>query len=220
MDPEDSAPQDVAPSRREPIFQSPWTVVSLLGFILACFLVQDWLGLEATGNAWGFSPAALDQGRWATLVTAIFLHGGWAHVLTNTAFILAFGSPVAQRMGTGAAGAAAFFGFFLVCGILGNLTFVAFHPHAAALVVGASGAGSGLMAAASRLLTPDRRLAPFLSQPVIVMALAFLIANLIIAFVGWAPGAGDAKVAWEVHLGGYVAGLILFAPVLALLRRP
>lgn len=220
MDPQDSAPQDSAPGRRERIFQSPWTVICLIGFILACFLVQSWLGLDATANAWGFSPAALGHGRWATLVTAIFLHGGWAHVLTNAAFILAFGSPVAQRMGTGAAGAAAFFGFFLVCGLVGNLTFAGFHPHATALVVGASGAGSGLMAAASRLLTPDRRLASFFSQPVIVMALAFLIANLIIAFVGWAPGAGDAKVAWEVHLGGYASGLLLFAPVLALLRRP
>jgi membrane associated rhomboid family serine protease len=220
MDPEESAPQDATPARREPIFQSPWTVVSLIGFILVCFLVQTWLGLDATANAWGFSPAALDQGRWPTLVTAIFLHGGWAHVLTNSAFILAFGSPVAQRLGTGAAGAVAFFGFFLVCGILGNLAFVAFHPHAAALVVGASGAGSGLMAAASRLLTRDRSLAPFFSQPVIVMALAFLIANLIIAVVGWAPGAGDAKVAWEVHLGGYASGLLLFAPLLRLLGRP
>lgn len=219
MDPDDSAPEDTAPSRREPIFQSPWTVIGLIGFILACFLVQSWLGLDATANAWGFSPAALDHGRWPTLITAIFLHGGWAHVLTNSAFILAFGSPVGQRMGTGAAGAAAFFGFFLVCGIVGNLTFAAFHPHAQALVVGASGAGSGLMAAASRLLTQDRRLAPFFSQPVIVMALAFLIANLIIAFVGWAPGAGDAQVAWEAHLGGYASGLLLFAPLLALLHR-
>jgi len=212
-------PSEIAPRRREPIFRSPWTVVGLIGFILACFLAQSWLGLEKTAGAWGFSPAALDQGRWATLITAIFLHGGWAHVLTNSAFILAFGSPVAQRMGTGPAGAAWFFTFFLVCGILGNLTFAAFHPHAAALLVGASGAGSGLMAAASRLLTPGPRLAPFLSQPVIVMALAFLIANLIIALVGWAPGAGDAQVAWEAHLGGYAGGLVLFAPILALLRR-
>jgi membrane associated rhomboid family serine protease len=209
-----------APRRREPVFQSPWTVVGLIGFILACFLVQSWLGLEAVANRWGFSPAALDQGRWATLVTAIFLHGGWAHVLTNCAFILAFGSPVAQRMGTGPAGAAAFFAFFVVCGVLGNLAFAAFHPHAASLLVGASGSGSGLMAAASRLMTPGRRLAPFFSQPVLVMGLAFLVANLIIAFVGWAPGAGDAQVAWEAHLGGYAGGLLLLAPLLALLRRP
>jgi membrane associated rhomboid family serine protease len=211
---------ETAPRRREPIFQSPWTVVGLIGFILICFLAQSWLGLDAVGNAWGFSPAALDHGRWPTLITAIFLHGSWAHVLTNSAFILAFGTPVAQRLGTNALGALAFFGFFLVCGIVGNLTFAAMHPHAAVLLVGASGSGSGLMAAASRLLTPDRRLAPFLSQPVIVMALAFLIANLIIAVVGWAPGAGDAQVAWEAHLGGYACGLLLFTPLLALIRRP
>jgi membrane associated rhomboid family serine protease len=210
---------DSAPRRREPVFQSPWTVVGLIGFILLCFLAQSWLGLDATANAWGFSPAGLDQGHWPTLITAIFLHGSWAHVLTNSAFILAFGTPVAQRMGTGAIGAAAFFAFFLVCGILGNLAFTGFHPHAAALLVGASGAGSGLMAAASRLLTPDRRLAPFVSQPVIVMALAFLVANLIIAVVGWAPGAGDATVAWEAHLGGYAGGLLLFEPILILLGR-
>jgi membrane associated rhomboid family serine protease len=51
------------------------------------------------------------------------------------------------------------------------------------------------------------------------MALAFLAANVIIAVIGWAPGAGDARVAWEAHLGGYAAGLLLFEPVLALLGR-
>ena len=213
-------PETTEPSRREPIFQSPWTVVGLIGFILICFLAQSWLGLDAVADHWGFSPAALDQGRWPTLISAIFLHGSWAHVLTNSAFILAFGTPVARRLGADVIGAAAFFGFFLVCGIVGNLTFAAIHPHAAVLLVGASGSGSGLMAAASRLLTPGRKLAPFLSQPVIVMALAFLIANLIIAVVGWAPGAGDAQVAWEAHLGGYACGLLLFAPLLALIRRP
>jgi membrane associated rhomboid family serine protease len=210
---------ETEPRPREPVFQSPWTVVGLIGFILACFLAQSWFGLDRIADGWGFSPAALDRGHWATLVTAIFLHGGWAHVLTNSAFILAFGTPVARRMGGDAVGAAGFFSFFLVCGVAGNLAFAAVHPHAGALLVGASGSGSGLMAAASRLMTPGRRLAPFFSQPVTVMALAFLAANAIIAVVGWAPGAGDARVAWEAHLGGYAAGLLLFAPVLALLRR-
>jgi membrane associated rhomboid family serine protease len=210
---------DLAPRRREPIFQAPWPAVAVVVFILGCFAVQSWLGADAVANAWGFSPAALDQGRWATLVTAIFLHGGWAHVLVNSAFILAFGSPVARRMGGNAIGAAAFFGFFLVCGVLGNLTFAALHPHEAEPLVGASGAGSGLMAAASRLLTPGRRIAPFFSRPVVAMALAFLAANVIIAVIGWAPGAGDARVAWEAHLGGYAAGLLLLAPMLAALRQ-
>jgi len=205
--------------RREPIFQAPWPAVALVGFILACFAAELWLGPDQTVKAWGFSPAALDQRRWVTLVTAIFVHGGWLHVLLNSAFILAFGTPVARRMGIGPVGAFAYFIFFLVCGILGNLAFWAVHPNDAEPLVGASGAGSALMAAASRLLTPGPRLAPLVSQPVVTMAAAFLVANLIIAAVGWAPGAGDAKIAWEVHLGGYAAGLLLFEPVLALLGR-
>jgi membrane associated rhomboid family serine protease len=205
--------------RREPIFQAPWPAVALVAFILACFGVQLWLGVERTDNAYGLSPDDLAKGRWIPLVAAIFLHGGWAHVLLNSAFILAFGAPVSRRMGTGPAGATAYFGFFLVCGVLGNLAFCLVHPNGDEVAVGASGAGSALMAAASRLLTPGPRLAPFLSRPVVTMAVAFVVANLIIAFVGWAPGAGDAKIAWQVHLGGYAAGLLLFAPVLAALGR-
>jgi membrane associated rhomboid family serine protease len=212
-------PADIAPPRREPVFQAPWPAVGIVAFILACFLVQVWLGRDAVAARWGFSPAALDAGRWPTLVTAIFLHGGWAHVLINSAFILAFGAPVARRLGTDAVGAVAYFGFFLVCGVLGNLAFAAAHPHGIELLVGASGAGSGLMAAASRLLTPGRRLAPYFSTPVIVMALVFFAGSLVIAVTGWAPGAGGAQVAWEAHLGGYAAGLLLFQPLLAALRR-
>jgi membrane associated rhomboid family serine protease len=207
------------PPPREPIFQAPWPAVALVGFILACFAVQLWAGVERTDEAWGLSPSGLAQGRWLTLVTAIFLHGGWAHVLLNAAFILTFGAPVSRRMGTGPAGALAYLGFFVGCGVLGNLTFWAIHTQANEVAVGASGAGSALMAAASRLLTRGPRLAPLASQPVVVMAAAFVVANVIIAVVGWAPGAGDARVAWEAHLGGYAAGLLLFEPVLALLGR-
>jgi membrane associated rhomboid family serine protease len=193
---------DLAPPRREPIFQAPWPVVGLVVFILLCFVGQSWLGRDAAASVWGFSPAGFGRGQWVPLIVAVFLHGGWAHVLVNSAFILAFGAPVSRRMGTDAVGAAAFFGFFVICGVVGNLTFWAMHPNAVEPLVGASGAGSGLMAAASRLMAPGRRLAPFFSRPVVAMAFAFLVANLIIAVVGWAPGAGDAQVAWEAHLGG------------------
>jgi len=208
-----------APRQREPIFQAPWPAMTLAVFILACFGLQLWLGADRTVTAWGFSPAGLANGKAATLVTAIFLHGGWGHVLANTAFILAFGAPVSRKMGTGPAGALAYLLFFLLCGVIGNLVFGALHPKEVEPLVGASGAGSGLMAAASLLLTPGRRLAPLFSRPVLVMAGAFLIGNVVIAFTGWAPGAGGAQVAWEAHLGGYAAGLILFAPTLLLLRR-
>ena len=205
--------------RREPFFQAPWPAVALVALILACYLLELALGADQVVQRWALVPASLDKGRLAPLVTAIFLHGSWAHVLANAGFILAFGAPVSRRMGTGPLGALAYFTFFLVCGVIGNLVFWATHPSGVDGAVGASGAGSALMAAASRLLTGGPRLAPLLSQPVVVMAAVFLVANVIIGVVGWAPGAGSARVAWEVHLGGYAAGLVLFAPTLALLGR-
>ncbi len=219
----DAPPDDPvagAPStEREPIFQAPWPVVALVAFILACFGLQLWLGVVPTADAWGFVPAELAGRRWLTLVSAIFLHAGWAHVLINSAFILAFGTPVSRRMGTGPKGALAFFGFFIVCGVIGNLVFWALYAHSMDGAIGASGAGSALMGAASRMLTRGPRLAPFLSSPVIAMAVSYAVVNLIIAVVGWAPGAGNDRIAWQVHLGGYAAGLLLFAPTLALLGR-
>ncbi|HKT54306.1 MAG TPA: rhomboid family intramembrane serine protease [Caulobacteraceae bacterium] len=207
-----------APRRREPLFNAPWPVMATVAALLAAFLLELWVG-DHLISAYGFSPAALAAGHWDVLVTALFLHGGWAHLLINSGFILAFGAPVARRMGEGASGALAFFVFFLVCGVLGNLAYAALHPGGTEPLIGASGAGSGLMAGASRLMTQERKLASFFSRPVVMLGGAFIGINLIVAVFGWAPGAGDAKVAWEAHLGGYLAGLLLLAPTLALLRR-
>ena len=156
---------------------------------------------------------------------ALFLHGGWPHALINSAFILAFGAPVARRLGLDGPGALAFFGFYLVCGALASLGFAAAHPGSEAVLVGASGAASGLMAAASRLMTRGPGLAPFNSPPVVSMAVSWLGINLVIALLahlGLAslnPGTGGAPVAWEAHLAGYAAGLVLFGPLLRVIRR-
>jgi membrane associated rhomboid family serine protease len=205
---------------REPILTAPWPALLLVGALVACFLVQSAVGVDQTASRYGFSAEGLAQGHWQTLVTSLFLHGGWAHVLGNSAFALAFATPIARRMGIDARGGFAFFAFFVVCGVLSNLGYALILPREAAPLVGASGALAGLMAASSRMMTPGPGLAPLLSRPVISMAAAWILVNLIVAAVGWAPGAGDAQVAWQAHLTGYVAGLLLFAPALALLRRP
>jgi membrane associated rhomboid family serine protease len=212
-------------SEREPLFRAPWPVAALLAVLLAAFAMQSWIGTEAVAGRLGFSPESLAQGRLAPLVVSLFLHGGWAHVLVNSAFILAFGSPVARRCGLDAIGVLAFYGFYLACGVLANLGYAAVHPGGVAVVVGASGAASGLMAAASRLITREPGLAPFRSQAVIGMAVGWLVVNLILALIGavgmagLTPGSGGAPVAWEAHVAGYVAGLVLFGPMLRLLRR-
>ena len=212
-------------SEREPLFRAPWPVLALIGVILAAYAMQSWIGTDAVANSLGFSPVGLAQGRLAPLVVALFLHGGWPHALINSAFILAFGAPVARRLGLDGPGALAFFGFYLVCGALASLGFAAAHPGSEAVLVGASGAASGLMAAASRLMTRGPGLAPFNSPPVVSLAVSWLGINLVIALLahlGLAslnPGTGGAPVAWEAHLAGYAAGLVLFGPLLRVIRR-
>jgi membrane associated rhomboid family serine protease len=211
--------------QREPLIRAPWPVVALLVVVLAAFGMQSFIGTDAVANGLGFSAEALAQGRIAPLFLSLFLHGGWAHVLVNSAFILAFGAPVARRCGLDLFGAAAFFGFYLTCGVLANFGYAAVHPGSQDVVVGASGAAAGLMAAASRLMTREPGLAPLLSRPVLSMAGAWLGINLLLALAqgfgvtGLAPGSGHALVAWEVHLAGYAAGLFLFGPMLRLIRR-
>jgi membrane associated rhomboid family serine protease len=207
-------------SQRERLINAPWPAMMLVLILIVCFLAQSVLGVDLAASALGFAPRDLGRGVWQTLVTSLFLHGGWLHLLGNSAFALAFGTPVARRMGEDAAGGVVFFLFFLVCGVLANLGFAAMDPHDTSPLVGASGAIAGLMGATSRLMIPGRRLAPFTSPPVIGMAASWLGVNLLIAFMPWAtPGVGHAIVAWQAHIAGYVAGLLLISPTLRLLGR-
>jgi len=206
--------------QRERLINAPWPAVALVAILFACFLLESAAGVDATAARLGFAPRDLAMGVWQPLVTSIFLHGGWVHLLSNSAFALAFATPVARRMGLDASGGVVFFIFFLVCGVLANLGFAALDPRDTAPLVGASGAIAGLMGAASRLLIPGQRLAPFGSAPVVGMGASWVGINLVIAFLPWAtPGAGHAIVAWQAHLAGYAAGLLLISPALRLLGR-
>ena len=207
--------------QRERLINAPWPAMVLVLILLVCFVLQSLVGVDAVAARLGFAPRALAFGVWQPLFISLFLHGGWAHLMANSAFALAFGTPVSRRMGEDAAGAVVFFLFFLVCGVLANLGFAAMDPHDVAPLVGASGAIGGLMGATSRLMVPGERLAAFNSPQVVGMALSWLAVNLLIAFIPWAaPGAGHAIVAWQAHLAGYAAGLLLIAPTLRLLGQP
>jgi membrane associated rhomboid family serine protease len=212
-------------SQREPLFLAPWPVTALLAVILGAFAMQSYVGVEVVASGLGFSARTLERGDYAPLLVALFLHGSWAHVLVNAAFILAFATPVARRFGLDGWGVTAFYGFYLVCGVAANLGYAAAYPDSEAVVVGASGAAAGLMAAASRLMGPGPGLEPFLSRPVLSLAGAFLGVNLLLAFFGGFAGAAlalgsdGAPVAWVAHLVGYAVGLVLFEPVLRLMKR-
>jgi membrane associated rhomboid family serine protease len=175
-------------------------------------------------GALGLSARGLRAGRWWTLVSVVVVHGGWTHAMLNALGVLAFGAPVARRLGRGAMGVAWFLGFYLVCGALASLGYVLVHWNGAELLVGASGAISGLMGASSRLLDRDPSgrgsgFAPFFSRTVVGMALAWGVINALMA-VGWVDVGAGAPVAWEAHLFGYGAGLLLIAPWSRIAGRP
>jgi membrane associated rhomboid family serine protease len=212
----DPQPQEDKPSH-EPMFNAPWPALVLVAAIVGGYAIQSRIS-DAQLTPYVFSPAALAQGAWWTPLTAVFLHGNWTHALTNAALVLAFGTPVARLFGTGLRGVVCYFAFFLVCGVLAALGFAALHWGADAGMVGASGAASGLVAAAARLVAGRGRLGGIFAPFVLTMGAAWLLVNLMVAGVmmagasGLIPGTGGAGVAWEAHLAGFVAGALLVGP--------
>ena len=219
MDQFNTPPWGEPTPQREPMFNAPWTLVLLPALLIGLYALQSTLLSDAVRDQWALSPPALLQGRLWVLLTSLFLHGSWPHVLMNSVAILAFGSPAARLMGTDHRGAAAFFAFYLACGALAGLGFAAADPGDLMPVVGASGAASGLLGAASRLIQGQGRIGSMFGSTVLGMALAWAIANVVLGVSGLTPGAAGMPVAWQAHLAGYVAGVLLIGPFARLAGR-
>src|SRR5689334_3458318 len=89
-DPGQGGPEGPPHPVREPLFNAPWQAVAVTALIVGGYFLQTQLSAEALTRALAFSPANLTPQRWETAITAIFLHGNWAHALMNAAFALAF----------------------------------------------------------------------------------------------------------------------------------
>ena len=117
-------------------------------------------------------------------------------------------------------GALLFLVFFVVCGALGAATHLAFNWGSPIPVIGASGAISGLMAAAIRMLPQmapwavpgEAPLAPILSRSIVTFTLVWVGVNLLAGVTGLGLGGAGGLIAWQAHLGGFAAGLLLCRP--------
>jgi membrane associated rhomboid family serine protease len=202
--------------QREPPLKGPWPVWTIAGAILASYAAQSLLLSDQGALFFALVPADLARGRWAPLFTALFIHGGWAHAGMNAVGALAFGTPAARYLGLRAKGVLGFFLLFLVCGLIANLGYALLHWRDLAPMAGASGAVSGLFGAAMRLVDQGRRLSPLRARSVVAATVAWIVINAVMGTLGYAPGIGEVQIAWEAHIVGYFAGLLLIGPFAAL----
>jgi membrane associated rhomboid family serine protease len=160
-----------------------------------------------------------------TFVTYSLLHGDYVHLLVNLVWFLAFGSAVAWRFGAGR-----FLVFFAVTAAAGALVHLVMHWGELAPLIGASAAIAGAMAASLRFAfedggplgyfrDPSRRsfnvpaapLSQALRNPqVLVFVGVWFLINLGFGLFSLPEMAGDNTIAWEAHVGGFLAGLLLF----------
>ena len=144
-----------------------------------------------------------------TLITSMFMHGGWAHLLGNMLFLWVFGDNIENRIGH-----IRYLIFYLVCGIIASLSHV-FVSGSDSLIpsLGASGAISGVLGG-YLLLFPSRRVRVIMGRGITTVpafvALGIWIVFQVISQLGVLGGdQGGGGVAYAAHIGGFIAGLAL-----------
>jgi membrane associated rhomboid family serine protease len=214
--------RDVQEARREPAFNLPPVVLALIGVCALLFVAGEY-GLsrrdyEMLLQYAAFIPnrAYVDPTALVTLITYSFLHGSWPHLLVNMIWLAAFGSPLANRLG-----ALRFLSFWAVTSAAAAALYWALHIAAPVVLIGASGAISGMMGAAARFgFRIDRSsgkpafsgrplpiAACLRSRAVVTFLSIWMLINLVTGLVPFAPGVDD-QIAWEAHIGGFLAGFL------------
>jgi membrane associated rhomboid family serine protease len=225
---------------REPILTLPGPLIGYILLIAVIHLrvllppeLENW-----TVDVFGFIPKRYDStivdltfpgGAGAkiwTFVTYSLLHANLSHIGFNVLWLLPFGSALARRFG-----AMRFFLFMAVTAAAGALAHLVTHEHAVAPMIGASASVSGTMAAAMRFAfvkgsflsfsrgdadaaarVPALSLSRALRNPKVLAFLAIWFGvNIIFGVGSIAIGMEGANVAWQAHIGGFFAGLLLFS---------
>jgi membrane associated rhomboid family serine protease len=217
---------------RQPFLRAPAIVLILIALLIGIEAVREafFASTPQLFYRFGFVPARysasflaahqIDGGslleRAIPFVSYMFLHGGWTHAALNCMLLLPFGSLVARRYGN-----VLFLALFLICGVAGAVVHLATNWESLAPTIGASAAVVGLMGAAFRIMlaTPDEQLAPLASGRVFLWSGLWILLNVVAGLTGFGTGPGVQLVAWQAHIGGYFAGLLLVGPLDWLRRR-
>ncbi len=224
---------------RQPIFNIPAVIVGALAVILGIYAIQELLlsneayvrlilnfaFIPARETAPDTLPSIVPAGgaRIWTFLTYALLHGSWAHVGFNAVWLAAFGSPLAWRFGT-----TRFLLFSAMGAAAGALAHLAIYPGSDTPLVGASAAISAHMAGAARFVfasggpmwrtggaaayrLPAAPLSEIVrDRRVLIFLAAWFGLNLLFGIGSISQGIASGAVAWDAHIGGFLAGLLLF----------
>jgi membrane associated rhomboid family serine protease len=206
--------RDVIPSRTVPFV----TVTIIVLNALAWFLELSMTERELTRFlfVYGVVPAAFSV---PTLITSMFLHGSWSHVIGNMWYLWIFGDNVEDRLGH-----ARYLFFYLFCGVVAALGQTVIDPTSQIPTIGASGAIAGVMGAyfvlypSSRVLT----LIPWIFLQIVeipatvLLGFWFLMQLFSAGAIAVTANTGRGGVAFAAHVAGFVIGMLA---VLVLRRR-
>jgi membrane associated rhomboid family serine protease len=206
--------RDVIPSRT-----TPYVGITLIAMNALVFLYEQSLGEYALRQfimTYGLVPAIFD---WTTVITSMFLHGGWAHFLGNMLYLWIFGDNVEDRLGHGR-----FIFFYIASGVVAALVQTSFNPDSAIPMIGASGAISGVLGAYiilfphSRVLTllPLLIFIEIIEVPAIILLGLWFLLQLVSGVGSLTQPEAGGGVAFWAHAAGFVAGMAL----LPFLKRP
>ena len=224
--------QEAGPAR-QPMLRVPASVITLIAVLAAAHvarvlapgavpekIVNDYAlnpvvySAQAL-KALGVTPPPSLADRVVPLFSHLFLHANFTHLAVNCVWLLAFGPVVARRFG-----GAAFYLFFLLCGLAGAAGFIAADWGQNMGGIGASGAISGLMGGAIRMMSirepylnvANRPLESLFSRQVLSFSAIWMVVNFVSAIFLVGPIGSTQIVLWQDHLGGYIAGLLLAGP--------
>ncbi len=209
--------------RGRPLVNITLIVINILVFIYTLALG----GVDQHIFFWkyGLIPAELSSGReftslggpfgpdiaspiptWGTVFTSMFIHGGFLHIIGNMLFLWGFGDKVEYKLGH-----VKYLLFYAGAGVAAVWTQVATDLDSQTVLIGASGAISGVLGA-YLLAYPYNR--------IMALMFVFFILPLVFSFGFLGPGAPGAGIAYMAHVGGFVAGALFMAAYKYVLREP
>jgi membrane associated rhomboid family serine protease len=172
-------------------------------------MIQRWAVVPREYSVGQDLPPSIGLPYWSTLVTSMFLHGGWGHLLGNMLYLWVFGDNVEDRLGR-----IPFVLFYLGTGIAAAAAQILFNPDSRMPMLGASGAISGVLGAYIAMFPTKRVRVVFFIMLIDVPAILCIGLWAVTQFVSSA-GAFSARtaetggVAYLAHAGGFLAGLVV-----------